>query len=74
MIHSVINPLIYESEVLELTGLAKATIQDRMCRKRFPKKLFWCRKYGLVWNRDEVYNALRHQNPVDILTEGFHEA
>lgn len=52
------SPVITEAEVLEMTGLSKGTISAWMSQDRFPRKLFSSRKYGRVWSREAVYNAL----------------
>lgn len=60
------NPLIYEAEVLNITGVEKGTIQNWMREKRFPRKLYVSRRHGMVWSRkavEEQYGASGQESP-----------
>lgn len=64
-------PVIYEQEVLELTGFAISTIQNKMRAGDFPRKLFASRKHGRVWDREEVYDCLLNKNTTSQNEGGF---
>lgn len=51
-------PRLTEQEVLELSGLSKSTLSSWKSKKRFPKPLFYTRKYGNIYNGKAVYEAL----------------
>lgn len=56
------NPLLYEAELLEITGLKRSTVSSWMEKGKLPRKLFSSRRYGRVWSREDVYKALCKKN------------
>ena len=47
-----------EQEVLDLSGLSPSAIASKTTRGEFPRKLYWCKRYGKVYNGEAVYRAL----------------
>lgn len=66
-------PRLTQQEMIELTGYTLSTIISKVYRKEIPKPLFCNRKYGRVWNREEVYRSLGFLKEIDKRQGGFNE-
>lgn len=49
---------LIEKEILDLTGWTKNTLNDRIYKKGFPKKITSSRRYGRIFNGADVYEYL----------------
>jgi predicted DNA-binding transcriptional regulator AlpA len=65
------SPLIAEVEILEKTGWAKSTLDNKISSGQFPKKVTRSNKLGRLFWRNSVYNSW---NPNDSEKDPFYDA